>query len=68
MKKAVLKSFQLFTGKPVLKHLFNKVAGLQACNLMKKRLQHRYFPINIAKLLRTPILKNICEGLLLMME
>ena len=34
MKKGVLKSFQLFTGKPVLKYLFNKVAGLQArdCN------------------------------------
>ena len=32
---------------------------------MKKWLQHRYFPVNIAKFLRTPILKNICERLLL---
>ena len=33
--------------------------------LLKKRLQHRYFPVKIAKLFRTPILKNICERLLL---
>ena len=33
--------------------------GLQACNFIKKRLQHRYFPVNI------PILKNIREGLVL---
>ena len=50
---------------PVLKSLFNKVAGLQACNFTKKRLQHRCFPVNIVKFLRTPILKNICEWLLL---
>ena len=27
--------------------------SLQACNYIKKRLQHRYFPVNIAKVLRT---------------
>ena len=27
--------------------------------------QHRCFPVNLAKFLRTPILKNICERLLL---
>ena len=32
---------------------------------MKKKLQHSCFPVNIAKFLRTPILKNICERLLL---
>ena len=37
----------------------------QACNFIKKRLQHRCVPVNIATLLRTPILKNICERLLL---
>ena len=41
----------------VLKSLLNKVAG-------RKGLQHRCFPVNIAKFL-TPILKNICERLLL---
>ena len=30
---------------------FNKVAGLKACNCVKKRLQHRCFPVNTAKFL-----------------
>ena len=38
----------------MLKSPFNKVTGLKACNFIKKRLQHRSFPVNIAKLLRTP--------------
>ena len=53
MKKAVLKNFAIFTGK------------LQACNFIEKRLQHSCFPLNIAKLLKTPILKNIYKWLLL---
>ena len=32
---------------------FNKVAGLQDCSFIKKRLQHRHFLANIAKFLRT---------------
>ena len=40
-------------------------AGLQACNFVKKRHQHRCFPVNITKFLRTPILKDICQRLLL---
>ena len=39
---------------PVLESLF-----------IKKRIQHRCFPANIAKFLRTPIWKNICRRLLL---
>ena len=27
--------------------------GLQACNFIKRRLQHRCFPVNIAKFLLT---------------
>ena len=42
---------------PVVQSLFN--------NVFKKRLQHRCFAVKIAKFLRTPILKNICEQLLL---
>ena len=34
-------------------------------NTEKKRLQHRCFLVNIAKFLRSPILKNICEQLLM---
>ena len=32
---------------------------------MKKRLQQRHFLVKFAKFFRTPILKNICELLLL---
>ena len=42
----------------MLESLLNKVAGLKACIFIKKRLQHRCFPVNIAKFLRTPILKK----------
>ena len=44
---------------------FNKVAGLQACDFVKKRLQHRCFPVKFTKFLRTPFLKYICQRLLL---
>ena len=37
----------------------------QACNFIKKRLQHRCFPVSIVKCLREPYLKNICERLFL---
>ena len=50
--------------RPVLESLFNKVAGL-ACNVIKKRLQHRSFPVKFAKILRSTILKNIFQRLLL---
>ena len=32
---------------------FNKVAGLQACSFIKKGLQHRCFPLNIAKFFKS---------------
>ena len=38
----------------MLESLFNKVAGLQSCNFIKKRLQHSCSHVNIAKFLRTP--------------
>ena len=47
MKKAGLQNFAIFRGK------------LQACNFIKNRIQQRWFPLNIAKFLRTPISKNI---------
>ena len=39
--------------------------GIKICNFIKRRLQHRFFPVIIAKFLRALILKNICERLLL---
>ena len=50
------KKFALFTVK------------LQTCNFIKKRLKHRCFPLNTAKILRTPILKNICWRLFLIFQ
>ena len=52
----------------MLESLFKKVPGLKAYNFIKKRLQHRCFPVKFAKFLRTAILKNICKQLLLVME
>ena len=48
----------------MLESLFKNVAGLKACNFIKKRPERRYFPVNIAKLLILLSLKNICERLL----
>ena len=38
----------------VVEFLFKKVAALKARNFIKKKLQHRCFPVNITKFLRTP--------------
>ena len=38
---------KVFRKKDVLK-IFFKYSGLQACNFIKRRLQHRCFPVNIA--------------------
>ena len=61
-KKATLKHFVIFSQKHLYRGLFfNKVAGHQACNIIKKRLQHKHFLANIKKLIGRPILKNISE-------
>ena len=49
----------------MLESVFNKVPGPQACNFLKKRLQHRCLLVKFLKFLRTPNLKNIFKGLLL---
>ena len=33
---------------------FSAMSGLQVCNFIKKRFQHRCFPVKFAKFLRTP--------------
>ena len=51
---------------PVLESFKNKVAAsscLQHCSFLKKRHQQRCFSVNIAKFLRTRVLKNISEEL-----
>ena len=54
-KKAVLKNFAKFTEKQLCWSLFlNKIAGL--------RLQHRRFPVNFVKFLRTPLFTEHLRG------
>ena len=64
IKKLFLKILQYPQVTPLLESLFKKVAGLKACNFIKKRPHHRCFRVNIAKFLRLAISKNICELLL----
>ena len=40
-------------------------SGLQARNVIKKRLQHRYFPVKFAKYWRTPFFKEHRQWMLL---
>ena len=40
---------------PVLGSHFDKAAGFQLCNFIKKKFQDRCFPVIIAKFLRIPI-------------
>ena len=63
IKKLFLKILQYSKSCKILQIFFNENVGLQSCNFFKKRLQHRCFPVNIAKFLRTPVLKNICQRL-----
>ena len=60
LKISVLKHFAIFPRK----HLYWSLFLIKKYNFIKKILQHRLFPLNIAKLLRARILKNICEQLL----
>ena len=48
----------------MLKSLIKKASALKACNFVKKRPQHRCFPVTIVNILRLHILKIICKGLL----
>ena len=64
IKEGISKSFAMFTGKRLCwSLLLIKFQALRPCNFIKKRLQHRCFPVNIAKFLRKLILKNICQRL-----
>ena len=59
--KVVLTNFR----KNLCQNLFlNKVAGLRAATLLKKRLRYRCFPVNYVKFLRTPFLQaTVCQNM-----
>ena len=62
-RKGVFRNFAKFTGKHLRQSLsFNKVAGLRPATLLKKRLRHRYFPVDFPKFLRIPSLQNTPGG------
>ena len=50
----------------MLEFLFNKAAGLKACNSFIKRLQLRCFPVKFAKFLKIPFFTEKFQWLLLM--
>ena len=58
-KKGVLENFTKFTGKHLCWSLFfNKVAGVRPESILKKRLQHRCFPLNLVKFLKNSFFKE----------
>ena len=62
----VLRSFGIFTGKRLCWNLFSsKVTGSRAASLLKKRPQHKSFPVNIAKFSKTAFFMEHLQGLLL---
>ena len=66
MKKLFLKIFfAIFSGKHLCWSFFLRKSQAFRPATIKKRLQHRYFPVNIAKPLRTRISKNIRKMLVI---
>ena len=57
VKKVALKFFAIFTGKHLYWSLFLRK--------LQEEIPTQVFPVNIAKFLRMPILKNIYEQLLM---
>ena len=49
-----------------VKNVFLSISHYSQKNTSLSTQQHRCFTVNIAKFLKTPILKNICERLLLL--
>ena len=61
-KKSVLKNFTKLSRKHLCQSFFfNKVASLRPATLLKKRLQHKCFPVNLVKFLRIIFLRSTPE-------
>ena len=59
VQKGVLRDFVKFSWKHLCRSLFfNKVVGLKPVTFLKKKLRHRCFHVNFAKILRTPFLSE----------
>ena len=68
VKKSVLRNFEKSTGKHLCQSLFLVKLQARSATLLKKRLWHRCFPVNFAKFLRTPFLRNTSGRLLLQFQ
>ena len=69
IKKGILRYFEKLTERHMCQSLvFNKVASLRLAISWKNGLWYSFFSVNFAKVLRAPILKNICKRLLLKLE
>ena len=64
-KIIVFKKFVNFTENTCVGVFFNKAAGPQNSNFIKKRLQQRFFPAKFAKFLRTTCFTDYLQRLLL---
>ena len=61
-KQVFLKMLQNSQENYLCQSLFFNKAGLRPATLLKKRPWHRYFPVNFAKVLRTPFSQNTSVG------
>ena len=67
--KVVFRNFAKFTGKHLCHRLFfNKVVGVRAATLLKKRVWRRCFSVNFEKFLKTAFLQNTSGRRLLYLE
>ena len=66
-EKMFFKNEQISQGNTCVGVFFNNVAGLKACNFIKKWLQHMCVPAKFAKFLRTPFLRKHLQWLLLIL-
>ena len=64
-KISVLKNFAIFTGTKLCWSLYLITLIAEACNFIKKRRQHRCFPVNIAKFSGTTFFIKLLRWLLL---
>ena len=56
-KTSVLENLAKFVGKRLCRNFFfNIAAGLRTATLLKKRVRHRFFPVNFLKFLKTAFL------------
>ena len=69
VRKSVYRNFAKFTGKHLCQSLFfNKIVDVRPAPFLTKRLRHRCFPVNFAKLLRTHFLQSTFGRLFLQKE